>query len=491
MNKLKKISILFLILILTSCSFGRPEDITELIKTPKIQEPILKGTWKVEEIKTTSNNKNPIKIKKGDLLYIDNDLVALNDDYAYPPKFSSKYVDLSSYLQSRSIFDNLFEKQDVEVLSASQGELYSKDFIKLSKNKIFMIVDNAIVIFKKIDDVVKRNIVENYAKKASRERTTAENGEKVEEDISILIGVRERIDNDSSPANYFYYTYCIRIEPGKMARIEKAEHIYFPKKQEFWRLKCELNHQTKKYDNFKAYPVRLEKDMSKKENKERYKFLNPNLDLKINFVDEDYISFDYNLVSDKSPVNKYAMVKTDELNSNLLMTIDDYTGNEKSKQVFKNLVYEQINKNFGSVEEGSINYDYTNFGLIRNLGLWQFQSSFHIEKDKALEQKSFPIDIALNENLIDQDNKDISVDKIKNINNQAKDYFELVNGQYVVVQSPDEILFYNIKKGRIDTNPKFSIHLPNPSQIIMFEQGLGSYAEKWEDSFNSDNIILH
>ncbi|MDY3006256.1 hypothetical protein [Anaerococcus porci] len=490
MNKIKKISILFLIFILTSCSFGRPEDVTELIETPKIEDPILKGTWEVKEIKSTSNNKNSDKIKKGDILYIDNDLVALNDDYAYPPKFSSKYVDLNSYLQSRSIDKNIFDKDNVEVLSASQGELYSKDFIKLSNQEIFMIVDNAIIVFEKIDDNVSRSIVEKYAKRASKERTTTKSGKKVEGDICVLIGVRERIDTESSP-NYYYYTYCVRIEPNKMARVGKAEHIYFPNKQEFWRLKCELNPQSKKYDSFKAYPIKLEKELSKKENQEKYKFINRDLDLKINFVNEDYISFDYNLVSDKSPINKYAMVKTDELKSNTFMTINEYAGDEKSKQVFKNLVYEQVNSNFGSVDEDKMAYDYTNFGLIRNLGLWQFQSSYHLERDGAIEQKSFPIDIALRENLIDQDNKEITVDQIKNLNYQAKDYFELVNGQYVVVQSPDEILFYHIKNGLIDTNPKFSIQLQNPSQIIMFEQGLGSYAEKWEDSFNANNVIIH
>lgn len=488
MNKIKKLSILFLILILTSCSFGRPEDVTELIETPKIEDPILKGTWEVKEIKGSTNNSD--KIKKGDSLYIDNNLVALNNEYAYPPKFSSKYVDLDSYLQSRSIKNNIFDIKNVEVLSASQGELYSKDFVKLSDEEIFMIVDNAIVIFSKIDDTVSRNVVEKYAKRASKERTTTKSGEKVEEDISILIGLRERIDNESSP-NYYYYTYCVRIEPNKMARIEKAEHIYFPNKQEFWRLKCELNPQSRKYDNFKAYPIKLENELNKKENQEKYKFVNDDLDLKINFVDEDYISFDYNLVSDKSPINKYAMVKTDELKSNSFMTISEYTGDEKSKQVFKNLVYEQVNNNFGSIDEDKITYDYTNFGLIRNLGLWQFQSSYHMENDGVIEQKSFPIDIVLRENLINQDNKDITVDQIKNLNNQAKDYFELVNGQYVVVQTPDEILFYHIKNGLIDINPKFSIQLQNSSQIIMFEQGLGSYAEKWEDSFNNNNIIIH
>src|SRR5699024_1096318 len=127
--------------------------------------------------------------------------------------------------------------------------------------------------------------------------------------------------------------------------------------------KSELNSQTRKYDNFKAYPVKMENELSKKENKEKYKFENDDIDLRINFVDEEHVSFDYNLVSDTPAINKYAMVKTDELKSNTFLTISEYTGNEKSKQIFKNLVYDQIVKNFSNVYEEEISYDYTNFGL--------------------------------------------------------------------------------------------------------------------------------
>lgn len=491
MYKLKKISIFLLIFILNSCSFGRPEDVTELIESPKIENPMLEGSWEVVDIENTGKEGKLDSISIGDKLYIDSNLVALNNDYAYPPKFSSKFIDLESYLQSRSINKDVDKNTNVEILSASQGQLYSKDFVKLDDETIFTIIDSFIITLKKIDDKVPRKVIQKYAKKSSKERTTTKSGEEVEEDTTILIGVRERVDNKSNNPNYFYYTYCVRIEPGKMARIEKADHIFFPNKQEFWRLKSELNSQTRKYDNFKAYPVKMEKELSKKENKEKYKFKNDDIDLRINFVDEEHVSFDYNLVSDTPAINKYAMVKTDELKSNIFLTINEYTGNEKSKQVFKNLVYDQIVKNFSNVNEEEISYDYTNFGLVRNLGLWRFQSSYHVEKNDSIEQKSFPIDIALRDNLIEQDNKDITIDQVKNINSQAKDYFELANGQYLLIQSPDEILFYKLRHGMIDSNPDFSIQLRNPSQIIMFEQGLGSYAEKWEETFNDYNTIIH
>ncbi|EGC84445.1 hypothetical protein [Anaerococcus hydrogenalis] len=137
MNKFKKISLFFLLLILTSCSFGRPEDVTELIESPKQENPIIKGTWQVEEIKKTGKNElSGIKLK--DKLYIDNNLVALNEDYAFPPKFSSKFVNLKSYLESRSLDFDFSSDKYVKILTANQGQLYNKDFVILSKKKYFL-----------------------------------------------------------------------------------------------------------------------------------------------------------------------------------------------------------------------------------------------------------------------------------------------------------------------------------------------------------------
>ncbi|EGC84325.1 conserved domain protein [Anaerococcus hydrogenalis ACS-025-V-Sch4] len=247
----------------------------------------------------------------------------------------------------------------------------------------------------------------------------------------------------------------------------------------------------KTYNKIDAYPIKLEKEINKKENKEKYTLENDDINLKINFVNEDYISFDYNLISEKLPITKYAVVKTDDLKSNSFMSINEFTGDKKSNEIFKKVIYDKISSNLSLSKDGNISYDYTNFGLVRNFGLWQMQSSYQLEKNDSLEQKTFPIELAFDKNFSNQNNKDITVDQIKNINGQARDYFELANGQYVAVQSPDEILFYGIKNGLIDPNPKFSIKLANSTQIIMFEQGLGSYAEKWEKTFNDNNIIIH
>ena len=490
MKKFKFIVSIFLILILTSCSNGRPEDITELIEKPKQEEPIIKGEWEVCDIKNTTSSEPIENIKIGDKLYIDKDIVAMNNEYALPPRFSSKYVDLKDYLQSRSIAENIFIKDEVAVINASQGQLFSRDFIRLSDKKIFFISDDKVIVLKKLKDTIDRKVYEKYSKKSIKERSKSKSGEEIEQDVSLLIGVREKIENYTSKPYYNYYTYCVRIDPEKLPRIEKAENIYFPKKEEFWRLRANININNGQYDNFQAYPVKKEEKLVSEDMSE-YTYENSNMDMKINFVDENNISFDYSLVSDSLPIIKYATVKTDELKDNSLMTINEYTGNNKASESFQKIVHEQAKKNFDNIEEDKINYDYTNFGLVRNQGLWILKSTYYTDNDKKLEQKSFVIDIGLREDLINKNNQDIKIDQIKSINSQVKDYFELINNKYVLIQTQDEILFYKINNGLIDINPKFSIQLNYPSQIIMFEQGVGTYAKKWEDSFKKNNKIIH
>ncbi|MDD7306172.1 MAG: hypothetical protein PUG67_06255 [Peptoniphilaceae bacterium] len=490
MKKIRKLVLIFAILILTSCSSDSPQDVTDLIVQPEAEEPILKGTWEVYDIKNTDNSSNPQSYKVGDLLYIDKDLVAINNDYALPPKFTSKYVNITKYLDSRGIDLKTSSKADVVVLNASQGQLYSKDFVIINKNTILFVNDNKIILLKRKSPNVEKKVLEKYQAKSEAERSFTIEGEAVEVDINIYIGVRERVESYGKDPSYYYYTYSVRIEPNKPARIYKTKDIYFPKKDEFWRFKAIKNDNNGKYDSLMAYPVRLDKNINSKDNQEKYTFTDHDKDMRFNFVNENFISFDYSSKSNNLPINKYAMVKIDELDKNSLMDISDYTGDKESNKNLEDVIYDEVSKNFADVKKDDIIYDFTNFGIIRNQGLWTFQTSYLINKDDSIQQKSFPIDLAIRDDLIIGTKKNLNVDQVKNINSQEKDYFELINDQYVAIQTADELIFYKIKNGYIEINPSFYIPFNNPTQVIMFEQGLGSYADKWEKSFIENNDII-
>src|SRR5699024_3148129 len=136
MKKTRSIILIFLLTILVSCGNDTPQDITDLIVTPKKEDSILMGTWEVKDIKNVGQSLDSNPIKVGDLLYIDNNLVAINNDYALPPKFSSKYAELSKYLSSRGIDLKISSDSNVTVVNASQGQLYSKDFILFGEDEL-------------------------------------------------------------------------------------------------------------------------------------------------------------------------------------------------------------------------------------------------------------------------------------------------------------------------------------------------------------------
>src|SRR5699024_8240445 len=180
------------------------------------------------------------------------------------------------------------------------------------------------IILEKISSKVENEVLEKYQAKSDKERSYTTEGEAIEVDINLFIGVRERVETYTGNPTYNYYTYSVRIEPNEPARVYKAENIYFPKKDEFWRFKTLQDRNNGKYNSFMAYPVRIEDEIDEEENQEKYTFMSSDKDMKFNFINENFISFDYTLDSDKFPIDKYAMVKTDDLEKNNILEINDY-----------------------------------------------------------------------------------------------------------------------------------------------------------------------
>lgn len=100
MKRLFKIFIISVLsIVVSSCGRTSQDELSDLIQTPKQDNPMIEGTWEVVEVKGNNLEEKSYNIKLGDKLYINKNLVAINDSYAFPPTFSSKYVKLSDYLK--------------------------------------------------------------------------------------------------------------------------------------------------------------------------------------------------------------------------------------------------------------------------------------------------------------------------------------------------------------------------------------------------------
>lgn len=492
MKKLIKLFIFSIIsIILSSCANYNNDALNDLIQTPKQDAPIIEGTWKVVEIKSTSYGEETTATNLGDYLYINKNLVAINNSYAFPPSFNSKYVKLSDNMKNRGIeIPKRFKDRNVVVINASQGQLFSRDFIVTDDNYLFFIKDDNIISCKRIDDKVDPKIQDSYAKLASKERTTTTEGEEIAEDLSLLLGVRERIDPNSEDALYKYYTYLIRIEDDDSIKYQKAEDIFIKNQDEYWQITLDLNNITNLYDEIKAYPIKIKDKDDSEVLLKNYTFNDINLNMRLNFVSNGFISIDYTDTNDENPVRKYALMDTNNIADNKFMSLQEFTGEDQSDSIFREKIKEEINNTFQKTNFDDFSVDNTNFGIVRNQGIWEFQSSISMGSGDEFMQNFFNFDIAIGDSMLNPNNSIITRDQVYNINTQFKDYLVMANQRYVLIQTPDEILIHRIKDGIIEKAPVYAIATRMPATVISIDQFLGSNAIDVEKAFEKYNTII-
>lgn len=487
-KKIKICLLLIFTLIISACSKTNPEELNELILTPETDKPVLAGTWQVSDIEeiTASNNEYP---KIGDKLYISKNLVAFNDEYAFPPTFTSKYVNLEDYLINRGYdFENIDKNENVVVVDTSQGQYFARNFVQRSPDEIFFIANDKIIYLSRLSDTVDDEIVDKYAKLASKERSQSENQKDLMDDTSILIGVRERTDLSNNQQDYNYYTYLLNIKNDGDISYGKAPDIFLRGQDEYWKVRSIKNKFSGLYDNIESFPVRLEDSMDKQENSEKYSFLDFDMNIKINYVDLDYISFSYLSSLSDNTISKYGVVSTKDLEENNLIKIDEFTGENDAYDQLKNMVINDASSKTADFNTDDLVIEEDNFGIVRDYGSWVIQTSIYTKDSQKKASSQIPIRNYLEERV--NVNSDIDKDQVKNINSQAKDYFIIGNDNYILIQTADEILVHKIIDNEIEKNPIFSISTPNPTGIVSFDQQLGSSAELLENTFKNSNVLV-
>lgn len=212
--------------------------------------------------------------------------------------------------------------------------------------------------------------------------------------------------------------------------------------------------------------------------------------MRLNFISKDFISIDYTNNDDSNPIRKYALMETNNIADNKFMSIEEFTGEDQSDLIFKEKVKDEINKNFPKTDVNDIKVDNTNFGIVRNQGIWTFQSSIFKGNGDEFVQNFFNVDIAIGDSILNPGNQIINRDQVFNINTQFKDYLVLANQRYILIQTPDEILIHRIKDGIIEKTPVYAIATRVPATIVSVDQYLGSNATDVEKAFEKYNYII-
>lgn len=490
MKKIFKLSILSLLLIiLSSCNRNDPDELSDLILTPEQSSPVLEGTWQVTKVeqKTDRPASNPPKV--GDRLYISKNLVAINKEYAFPPNFTAKYVNLGEYIKNRGFeFNNIDPDESVVVVNASQGQFFARDFIKRSDDEIFYVADDNLVYLSKLSNSVDSEIVNEYTKLATTERVAEDDSENIIDDVSILLGVRERIDRTDEKPDYNYYTYLIRVPDDQTVKYKKAPDIFLRGQDEYWKVRSRKNRLRGIYDSIEAFPVRLENEMDQQDNLDRYSFKDFDMNIRLTYASTSYISFSYTRELYDNTITKYGVVGTNELDDNSLITVDEFTGENDASDQLKNMIKNEVLNKVNDINPDDVIFDPTNFGLIRESGNWVSQTSIYTKDSQQRSAAQVPIRTIMDDT--NQPQTRISRDQVRNINSQFKDYFIVNNSNLLVIQTADEILIHKINEGLIDKKPFHSIPTPNPTAFISIDQQNGQNAEVLSKAFSNFNTII-
>ncbi|SUU92234.1 Uncharacterised protein [Anaerococcus octavius] len=488
-KKIKYLLGFLFVIFLTACSNSKSQDLSDLIQTPELANPVLEGTWQVSKVEDITDNTNGQAPDIGSKLYIDKNLVAMDDEYAFPPTFTSKYVNLYEYLANRGYdFEKIDKNESAVVVNATQGQFFARDFVIRSEDEIFFIVDDKIVYLSKLAKNVDQEIIDKYTALASKERIDTNEDDEANEDTALLLGVRERTDSNNGKQDYDYYTYFVKINPDGEAIVKKSKDIFLRGQNEYWKVRSLKSKVTGLYDNIEAYPARIENEMNKQENIDKYSFKDFSKDIRINFADMNYISFSYNTDISNNTINKYGVLRTGDLESNKLVNIDEFTGEEDASEQFEEMVINEAASKVSDINPEKIIIDTSDFGLVRDNGIWTIQTSLYTKEGQQRTSSQIPIRNYVEENSSVQ--TIITRDQVRNINAQEKDYLVLENGNYMIIQTTDEILFHKIVDGTIEKIPFFSIQTPNPTSLISLDQQSGANVESLEEDFISNNEIV-
>lgn len=488
-KKFKFLLGLIFAIILTSCTNSNPEELSDLIQSPEIANPVLEGTWQVSKIEGIKT-KDPISdIKIGDKLYINKNLVAINDEYAFPPTFTSKYVNLYDYLANRGYdFEKIGKDESATVVNASQGQFFARDFIQRSEDEIFFISNDNIIYLSRLSKTVEADVVDKYTNLATKERIESKSKQNASEDTSLLLGVRERTDLSDGKQDYDYYTYYVNINPEGEVKYKKAYDIFLRGQNEYWKVRSQKSSVTELFDKIEAFPVRLENEMDKQDNINRYSFKDFDMDIRLNYADMNYISFSYTTPLFDNTITQYGVLGTNELEDNKLITIEEFTGEEDAFEQFENMVINEATSKDSKIDPNDLIIENTNFGLVRDNGAWSIQTSIYTKESQKTASSQIPVRNYIEENV--SSDLFVSRDQVRNINPQEKDYKLIPNSNYLIIQTADEILFHKINDGKIDKNPFFSIPTPNPTTFISFDQQIGTNAKSLEQAFENSNTVI-
>lgn len=484
MRKFSLIIVLLLLgLLLTSCSVD-DTDVNSRLSPPDLKDSALSGRWLIRNyISLDSVDEHSDKSYYGLEALFHKEALIVGGFYSENPSYKMKRVKIKDYLL------NKYEMEDFGELDLSDDyyeliTLYDDgnnfaEFVQLREDRIFMIMDNSVLLMDKIADEVALEETLRYIeieKMIDRDLQTAD--DKIQ-DTGILLGIKIPIyDERYDLPNWQYKTLWIRTKNGELESFYSLDDLLLPRANSFSRLKVERSIDYNwVYDQLKIFPqLKAEKNSHDDDNLAGKPSSTEEalIDLRnIDFLSPNYLALEYVDGREDSRKTK-GIFALDKLSEEKPFKLSDLIGDE-GKEIYEDGLLDVI-----SIEEAKY-VNESSLSLRRNKGHWVFMGRVNYRQKNKELFKDFNIRTIPPEDIVSHNELAISWDELKKKLPSTEDAFSSPNEDLLITMTSSSLRLYALEDGKLISNSFLDEYqLPKNSSVIMTQWANGRYSNLWE-----------
>lgn len=483
------ISLLSLILILSGCGNGegrlvkkKSEDIFK-ISAPKVVNN-LNGIWKKKKSINIDKQVENLANVSGDYdaIFISPRVFEFSKVKILNPSISARYVKLRGYLRSIELEldqdNDLDIEQDVIVYKFQDNNTMSQDLIQTEDGELISFHRDFLNVYEKDSEISETLEKEKFDQlKASIEGTSTLQKNR---DFAISIGLRKnKYKETGDTLSYDYKTIFInRLNSNKVIGAMTVKDLVFYKDSVLW----SVENKRLIDPNTGARTDRISANPTFRSYDKKMNFLQNNKLRRIDYVNDNFIAMTWKNELSEDNYDSYDIHNLNELSKDAPLSISKIGGDEAFEN-FKSM-YNQNIKLMGDRNDEIIAHNMVNknIGIKRGRMSWDFISN--IEAKSKLKNRtlysSFGLQFIPIIDIGKFDNKDISVDNVNSRVNGMITADVSPDGQFIMIQSENEISIYSLYNNFISVNPNITVRVDNPSELVMV---------KWYSSEEIEPVI--
>lgn len=490
MRILKRFLLIFLILnISLTLGCSNNTDTTEYIKIPVNKNLIIKGSWKIDNIKILDEeieNKSEILKLNGSLINISEDEIVIFNKIYKEPNYKLKVVNtdyILSYEFNIEVGDLINNNKEIDIISIINSNRILGEFIIINNNEGYLVYSGILLKLSKSND--KPTNIDNNKNAVEAEIES----EEYNSDVGVLLGLKSKrkINSNGEYELPKYRTLWISLKDNKMQPIIEKDNIIFPRINGIWEI--DNNKEFIDGNNFEYFTLKYLDRNYIYENNDMLYSIGVDIYKDINFVSNDYISMEmYIGESFNNKFNIYQTIPIDDINTLFGLSI----GNLYSKEIQD--IYEEKYINilkdeyYYRYKEDDYLIDNTNFTLKRLDGRWRIVGKV-TSKYYNDNGKDFTIPISQNKKILNYDTLLISWKDLKSKFPFIEDAYTAPTGKIALIIFDNKLLIYEMKDKAIKGNPLEIINLSEDEEVIMAEWASGTYVDLWSKNFKDGNIL--